>query len=117
MLVSVTDEPPPTGVRVVEYPEILAPPLDVGAEIVIFAEVLPEAEADVIPGALGGAAGVVIVEDATVSTPLPTALVATTLIEYCVPAASPEMVIALLIADAVTVSTIVAPEGPVAIIV
>jgi hypothetical protein len=82
VLVSVTEEPPPTGVRVVEYPVILAPPLDVGAEIVIFAEVLPDPAADVIPGALGGAAGVVIVEDATVSTPLPTAFVATTFIEY-----------------------------------
>lgn len=81
MLVSVTSVPPPTGVKVVEYPVILAPPLDVGAEIVIFAEVLPDAAADVIPGAVGGAAGVVIVEDATVSTPLPTALVAITFIE------------------------------------
>ena len=82
MLVSVTEEPPPTGVRVVEYPVMLAPPLDVGAEIVIFAEVLPEAEVDVIPGALGGAAGVVIVEAATVCAPLPTALFAMTFIEY-----------------------------------
>ena len=82
MLVSVTSVPPPTGVKVVEYPVILAPPLDVGAETVTFAEVLPDATADVTPGALGGAAGVVIVEDATVSTPLPTALLATTFIEY-----------------------------------
>ena len=96
---------------------MLAPPLDVGTENVTFAEVLPDAAADVMPGALGGAAGVVIVEAATVCAPLPTALVAITFIEYWVPGASLETVITPLIADTVTVSTIVAPEGPVAIIV
>ena len=82
VLVSVTSEPPPIGVKVVEYSVTLAPPFEVGAEIVIFAEVLPVAAAEVMPGALGGAAGVVIVEAATVCAPLPTALLATTFIEY-----------------------------------
>ena len=93
--VSITIEPPPTGVSVVVYPVICAPPFEVGAVKVIVAAVAEFATAVEIDGAVGGAAGVVIVEAAVVVAPSPTAFVAKTATEYCVPADSPFRVTAL----------------------
>jgi hypothetical protein len=95
--VSVTAVPPPSGVRVAEYSEIDAPPVDVGAVTTIVAAVADVAAADVIEGAEGGAAGVVIVDEAAVVAPSPTALVARVVIEYVVPAVNPVSVTALAI--------------------
>jgi hypothetical protein len=95
--VSVTAVPPPSGVRVAEYSEIDAPPVDVGAVTAIVAAVAEVAAADVIDGAEGGAAGVVIVDEAAVVAPSPTALVARVVIEYVVPAVNPVSVTALAI--------------------
>jgi hypothetical protein len=95
--VSVTAVPPPSGVRVAEYSEIDAPPVDVGAVTAIVAAVADVAAADVIEGAEGGAAGVVIVDEAAVVAPSPTALVARVVIEYVVPAVNPVSVTALAI--------------------
>jgi hypothetical protein len=90
--------------------------LEVGAVTTTVASVVEVAAADVIVGAEGGAAGVVIVEAAVVATPLPTAFFATVEIVYCVPAASPVIVTALAICAAVTVITIgVPPPAGVAI--
>lgn len=61
---------------------IAAPPLDEGALKVTEAFVVDIAVADTIPGAEGGAAGVVIVEPAVVGEPSPTALIADTAILY-----------------------------------
>ena len=95
--VSVTAVPPPSGVRVAEYSVIDAPPVDVGAVTAIVAAVAEVAAADVIDGAEGGAAGVVIVDEAAVVAPSPTALVARVVIEYVVPAVNPVSVTALAI--------------------
>jgi hypothetical protein len=80
--VSVIVVPPPTGARVTEYPVIEEPPFDVGAAVLIVADVADVAAALVIAGAVGGAAGVVIVEPAVVARPSPTAFVATVEILY-----------------------------------
>jgi hypothetical protein len=95
--VSVIAVPPPSGVSVAEYPVIDAPPVDVGAVTAIVAAVADVAAADVIEGAEGGAAGVVIVDEAAVVAPSPTALVARVVIEYVVPAVNPVSVTALAI--------------------
>jgi hypothetical protein len=95
--VSVIADPPPSGVSVAEYPVIDAPPVDVGAVTTIAAAVADVAVADVIEGAEGGAAGVVIVDDAAVVAPSPTALVARVVIVYVVPGAKPGSVTALAI--------------------
>jgi hypothetical protein len=55
---------------------IAAPPFEVGAVTVIVDEVDEVATAVLIAGAVGGAAGVVIVEPALVARPSPTAFVA-----------------------------------------
>jgi hypothetical protein len=95
--VSVTAAPPPRGVRVAEYSVIDAPPVAVGAVTAIVAAVADVAAADAIVGAEGGAAGVVIVDEAAVVAPSPTTLVARVEIEYVVPAVNPVSVIALAI--------------------
>jgi hypothetical protein len=74
--------PPPNGVSVVEYPVIVAPPLEDGAVIVIVAAVADVAVAAAILGAPGGAAEVVIVDAAVVPAPSPTAFVALEVIVY-----------------------------------
>lgn len=73
---SVIAVPPPIGVRVAVYPVIAPPPVDVGAVTEIVAAVVDVAVAEVIAGADGGAAGVVMVDAAAVVAPSPTALVA-----------------------------------------
>jgi hypothetical protein len=107
--VSTIAAPPPRGVRVALYPVITAPPVEVGAVTTTVAAVVEVAVADVIVGAEGGAAGVVIVDTAVVATPLPTAFFATVEIVYSVPAASPEIVTALAICAAVTLTIIGVP--------
>ena len=73
--------------------------------------------ADVIEGAEGGAAGVVIVDDAAVVAPSPTALVARVVIEYVVPGVNPVSETAFAISAAVTVNLIgVPPPAGVAMI-
>jgi hypothetical protein len=74
--VSVIAVPPPIGVSVAVYPVIAAPPVDVGAVTEMVAALEDVAAADVIEGADGGAAGVVIVDAAAVVAPSPTAFVA-----------------------------------------
>jgi hypothetical protein len=107
--VSIIVDPPPTGVNVVVYPVIWAPPFDAGADMVIVAAVEEVANAVEIDGAVGGAAGVVIVEAAVVVAPSPTAFVAKTAIEYWVPADNPGKLMALAIWAALTVSRIGVP--------
>lgn len=107
--VSTIADPPPIGVRVALYPVIAAPPFEVGAVTMTVAFVVELAAAEVIAGAEGGAAGVVIEDPATVATPFPTAFWATAEIVYCVPDANPVIDIALAICAAVTVITIGAP--------
>ena len=115
--VSVTVVPPPSGVRVTEYSVIAAPPVDVGAVTTIVAAVADVAAADVIDGADGGAAGVVIVDVAAVVAPSPTTLAASAVIAYVVPGVNPVRVTALAISAAVTVNRIgVPPPVGVAII-
>jgi hypothetical protein len=115
--VSVTAAPPPRGVSVAEYSVIAAPPVDVGAVTEIVAAVADVAAAEVIEGAEGGAAGVVIVDVAAVVAPSPTALVARVVIAYVVPGAKPLIVTALEISAAGTVTRIgVPPSVGVAII-
>jgi hypothetical protein len=115
--VSVTAAPPPRGVRVAEYSVIDAPPVDVGADTAIVAAVADVAAAEVIEGAEGGAAGVVIVDEAAAVAPSPTAFVARVVIAYVVPGANPVSVTALAICAAVTVNVIgVPPPVGVAII-
>jgi hypothetical protein len=80
--VSVIALPPPSGVRVVVYSVITAPPFDVGAVKVMVAAVVEPATADATEGALGAAAGVVIVDAAVVVEPSPTAFVAFEVIVY-----------------------------------
>ncbi len=74
--------PPPSGVNVVVYSVITEPPFEVGAVNEIFALVVDVATAAEMDGAVGGAAGVVIVDPAEVVAPSPTALVALDVIEY-----------------------------------
>ncbi len=74
--------PPPSGVNVVVYSVITEPPFEVGAVNEIFALVVDVAAAAEMDGAVGGAAGVVIVDTAEVVAPSPTALVAFDVIEY-----------------------------------
>jgi len=115
--VSVIAVPPPIGVSVAVYPLILPPPVDVGAVTVMVAALEDVAAADVIEGADGGAAGVVIVDAAAVVAPSPTAFVARVVIVYVVPGARPLIVTALEICEAGTVNRIgVPPPDGVAII-
>jgi hypothetical protein len=115
--VSVIAVPPPSGVSVAEYPVIDAPPVDVGAVTTIDAAVADVAVAEVIEGAEGGAAGVVIVDDAAVVAPSPTALVARVVIVYVVPGVNPVSETAFAISAAVTVNLIgVPPPAGVAMI-
>ena len=88
---------------------IAAPPVDVGAVTEIVAALDDVAMAEVIDGAEGGAAGVVIVDVVAVVAPSPTALVARDVIVYVVPGARPLIVIALEICAAVTVIRIGVP--------
>jgi hypothetical protein len=107
--VSVTAAPPPRGVRVAEYSVIDAPPVDVGTDTAIVAAVADVAAAEVIEGAEGGAAGVVIVDEAAAVAPSPTAFVARVVIAYVVPGVNPVSVTALAICAAVTVNVIGVP--------
>ena len=75
----------------------------------IVAAVGDVAAAEVIAGAEGGAAGVVIVDAAAVVAPSPTALVARVVIAYVVPGSNPLIVTALEISAAVTVIRIGVP--------
>lgn len=115
--VSVTAVPPPIGISVAVYPVILAPPVEVGAVTEIVAALDDVAAAEVIPGADGGAAGVVIVDAAAVVAPSPTAFVARVVIVYVVPGDRPLIVTALEICATGTVMRIgVPPPDGVAII-
>ena len=115
--VSVIAVPPPRGVSVAVYPVMMPPPVDVGAVTEIVAVVADVAVAEVIAGADGGAAGVVIVDVAAVVAPSPTALVARVVIAYVVPGSKPLIVTALEICPAGTVKRIgVPPPDGVAII-
>jgi hypothetical protein len=107
--VSVIAVPPPRGVSVAVYPVIAPPPVEVGAVTEIVAAVADVAAAEVIAGAEGGAAGVVIVDAAAVVAPSPTALVARVVIAYVVPGSKPLIVTALEIWAAGTVIRIGVP--------